>query len=121
MALCVGVGVCGCVGGGGACAAGSLEFAPLCVNGRVQLWWAHEVLHRNVMLDFARRIVAFAGARDAVEASLLRRARAAAEGSPSDRSRLSGAAWEEAAAAERGWIAAVRACDVVRPCPWYHR
>ena len=76
------------------------------VNPRAR-WWAHERLHRAVLVDFNARSAAIAAERDALEASFARRVARVVGADASTRLSAVRACWEEADAAERRWVDAV--------------
>lgn len=75
------------------------------------MWWRHELLHRAVLSDFAPRLARIAPDRDAIEARFREAMADAMQRTPDDMAALSrviAACWNEAAAAEAGWLAQMR-------------
>jgi secernin len=76
------------------------------------LWWQHEALHRNVLLDYAGRLAIFQGERDTLEASFLVEAEQCALQSPQARAAFTESCFERAAAATRRWLETVHRAPI---------
>jgi secernin len=85
------------------------------------LWWRHEILHREVLRDFPRRLAAYAESRDSLEKKFLLDAQPARIQSSEKRLDYSAACFEQACKASEGWLAAVRAEAPKRVPRFYYR
>lgn len=76
------------------------------------LWWQHEILHREVLRDYATRLPAYSGMRDAVEERFLSEAAQLAVAPGADRLEFSRRCFAEANDARFDWLDLVRALPV---------
>ena len=72
------------------------------------VYWAHEELHRQVLMNYPARAAVFQDDRDKLEAEFLEGALALRTASPEDRKAYSESCFQRAASAERGWLEQVR-------------
>ncbi|MCJ7733240.1 MAG: hypothetical protein MUP11_01720, partial [Anaerolineales bacterium] len=72
------------------------------------LFWSHERLHREVILNFADRAEVFIKDRDLLEGEFINGALALKDSSPEERKVFSEACFKKAAAAQGEWLDKVR-------------
>jgi dipeptidase len=85
------------------------------------LWWRHEVLHREVLRDYATRMALYSADRDEMEARFLAGAAQVWEESPEARGVFAAQCANEADEATRRWTEQVRAEPVVKRAPVAYR
>jgi secernin len=73
------------------------------------VWWRHEDLHRETLVDYPRRLAAYRSRRDALEADALAMAAKAVTGTAADRAETTAACFAVLEESEREWLALVRA------------
>ena len=76
------------------------------------LFWRHEVLHREILKDYAARIRVVSEERDALEAKFRKEANQLMSASMEKRTRFSETCFAEVDAAEANWLANVRSQPV---------
>jgi hypothetical protein len=79
------------------------------------LFWQHERLHRLTLEDYPTRSAVYCANRDALEERWTAEALALAGAPPAERLAFSQHVFDEAAQAEAGWLAQVRATPIRRP------
>jgi dipeptidase len=82
------------------------------------LWWYHERLHRNVLLDYANRLSVYREERDALETGFLEKAGSAG---PDQQAALTAEAFACAREATERWTEQVRALPIKRRARRYYR
>jgi dipeptidase len=82
--------------------------APEGVYAEDSLWWRHELLHREVLKNYAARMAVYRNERDGLEAGFRARSAGLAKQSGEERQAFSCECFQQADAAERGWLERVR-------------
>ncbi len=82
------------------------------------LWWHHERLHRNVLLDYPARMKAYREERDTLEGEFLDKAD---QVRPKERSDVSERAFAQAHDATDRWTDQVRGLPIDRRAGWIYR
>ncbi len=85
------------------------------------LWWKHELLHREVLRDYALRLGEYAQRRDALEKEFLDEARGADIWSREKRLQYSAECFSRAETAEAEWLQAVLKVKPERKPRFYYR
>jgi dipeptidase len=78
------------------------------------LFWQHERLHRQTLLDYPQRIAAYCGERDALEERLVQPALELAAAAVEDRRAFSAQSFYDASQAESAWLDRVRSLPIRR-------
>jgi len=85
------------------------------------LWWQHEALHREVLRDYAVRLRAYAGERNALEGEFIRNADSCESASTDDRAWLSANCFTKAKEATGRWANQVRSLTMKTAPPMLAR
>ncbi|HZU85995.1 MAG TPA: hypothetical protein VFF78_00850, partial [Anaerolineaceae bacterium] len=85
------------------------------------LWWRHEMLHREVLRDYPRRMKVYSAQRDALESQFLAGAQAVRGLSKQERLDFSTACFEKAGQASAEWLKMVQMTVPQRTLRLYYR
>lgn len=83
-------------------------------------WWRHEILHREVLRDYAARLAVFRDERDLLESRFLEEAEFYENLDCRKRLQFSGACFADAARIEMDWIDRIRDRTLERHMPLFH-
>jgi dipeptidase len=85
------------------------------------LWWTHEQLHRQVILDYALRISLYDGERDQLENSFISGVEALYESPNAEKMEYSKACFEKAYTATIRWLRLAKSAPIQKGVPSVYR
>lgn len=85
------------------------------------LWWSHEDLHRETLLDYADRAGTYRGEIERLESEFRSRAAGLDLGEVQERARFTSDCFDQVAVAERRWLSTIRSRPVRHPAPRLYR
>jgi len=87
---------------------------------RESLWWRHEILHREVLRDYAARLAVFREERDLLESRFLEEAEFSENLDSRKRLQFSAACFADAARFEMDWIDRIKDRSLDTHMPLFH-